>query len=135
MENDRSVANHLSECPSYTHQKMRVFRKANGGFLRKFGMVFRKNEEVIASGRMDIFRDVGCNISIRDMFDIVGNFIDVEQKKSKVRRKNDESTVNRTEQSEGEFKELTHSPHPKPIDSNKPRLFAPAEGASPEDRG
>lgn len=45
------------------------------------------------------------------------------------------STVNRTERSEGEFKELTHSLNPKPIDSNKPRLFAPAEGASPEDRG
>jgi len=59
------------------------------------------------------FLNVGCNISIRDMFDIVGNFVDVEQKKSKVRRKNDESTVNRTERSEGEFKELTHSLHPK----------------------
>jgi len=43
-----------------------------------------------------------------------------------------ESTVSGTKVS---IKELTHSLHPKPIDSNKPRLFAPAEGASPEDRG
>ncbi|MFB8736489.1 hypothetical protein ACEQPO_31450 [Bacillus sp. SL00103] len=40
-----------------------------------------------------------------------------------------ESTVSGTKVS---IKELTHSLHPKPIDSNKPRLFAPAEGASPK---
>ena len=133
----------LVKVPSYTHQKMCVFlEKPTRFFSRKFGNVLCLKRSALHTKKGNVLQknqsQQGFNNGWIKFVFVLCCFGKVCTQKERYCLKNGvknirhESTVSGTKVS---IKELTHSLHPKPIDSNKPRLFAPAEGAAPEDRG